>query len=89
MTCIPGLIKMSSAIEKLAGGIHRHTHTAWRSHKPAFMMVSCSAYSTLKLKATCSSENYVYFNGLHAAISQKSVLFLITAGRNSDAAYCL
>jgi hypothetical protein len=37
---------------------------------PAFMLVSCSAYSTLKMEAKCSSETSL------DVISQKTVLFI-------------
>jgi hypothetical protein len=51
---------------------------------PAFTLVSCSAYfSTLKMEALCSSETSVD-NGLYVDISQKMVLFIITAVRTSN-----
>jgi hypothetical protein len=56
---------------------------------PAFMLVSCLAYSsTLKLDVTCSSEFQLTFNRLHGVISQKLELFITTAVITSDATRC-
>jgi hypothetical protein len=39
MIYIPSFMKIDSAVQKLIGGIHRHTDAqiAWRSHKPTFI----------------------------------------------------
>jgi hypothetical protein len=51
---------------------------------PAFMMVSCSAYSsTLKTEVTCSTETSIYFH--HGGISQKTELFITTGVKISNA----
>jgi hypothetical protein len=46
---------------------------------PGSVLVSCSAYLTLKMEVICSSETsvdfHLIFNGLHGVISQKIALF--------------
>jgi hypothetical protein len=37
MIYVPSFINIGSSIEKLIWGIHRHTQTAWLSHKPTFI----------------------------------------------------
>lgn len=44
----------------------------------ASMLVSCSAYSTVKIEATCFFETLLNFNGLHDAISHNVLLFTTT-----------
>jgi hypothetical protein len=45
---IPSFIKTGAGIQKLIGGIHRHTHTAWRSH------ANCSNFCRLKFPVAFS-----------------------------------
>jgi hypothetical protein len=40
MIYIPNFIKTGSGIQKLIRGIHTHTQTAWRLHKPTFIFFS-------------------------------------------------
>jgi hypothetical protein len=53
-------------------------YSIWGSHgislPPVFTLVSCSAYSTLRMEAKWSKWQLT-FNGLHTVISQKIVLF--------------
>jgi hypothetical protein len=51
---------------------------------PAFMLVSCSAYSTLKMEAICPLKRRTTFNRPHSVISQKIILFLTTAVKTSN-----
>jgi hypothetical protein len=48
------------------------------------MLLSFSAYSTLKVKEIYSSETSLIFIGLHGVISQKIALFISTALRTSN-----
>jgi hypothetical protein len=52
------------------------------SPQPAFMLVSCSAYSsTQKMEAICSSETSFDFQRTTWRYSQKVVLFITTTMR--------
>jgi hypothetical protein len=50
--------------------------------KPAFSLVSCSAYSlTVKMEVTCPLKTSVDFNRLHIIISQKTELYIYVMGQ--------
>jgi hypothetical protein len=83
----------------ISGGRHQDGLIVLRSQRefdlgrsldlpPAFMLVSSLVYSTLKLEAIFPPKRRLTFNGLHDVISQKIVIFITTAVRTSNPAYC-
>jgi hypothetical protein len=51
---------------------------------PAFTLVCCSAYSTLKMERYVPPKHWATSNGLHSVISQKTVLLITIAVRTSN-----
>jgi hypothetical protein len=50
-----------------------------------FTLVSCSAYSILKMKGIyIPLKRWLKFNGLHSVMSKKMIFFIITVVRTSN-----
>jgi hypothetical protein len=59
------------------------------SYGMTLTLVSCLAYSTLKMEATIPPKRRLTFNGLHGVISRKIVIFITTGERTSTPIHML
>jgi hypothetical protein len=67
-----------TCIIRIDGKCNRITRLA-----PAFKLIYCLVYSTLKMEAIYSTETSIDFQ-VHSIISQKKLLFITTALRTSN-----